>query len=48
MSEGKILEKFEGKKIGKSCVIIPLAYKNDFFKLIEEHKVQAKAIEVFA
>ena len=43
-----LLEKFNGKKIGKSCIMMPIQYKNDIFKLLKEHKVKAKALEVFS
>lgn len=42
-----LLSKFNGKKIGKSCVMFPIQYKNDLFKLLKEYKVNAKSIEVF-
>ena len=42
-----LLQKFNGKKIGKSSVMFPIQYKNDIFKLLKEHKVNAKIIEVF-
>src|SRR3989344_1304992 len=35
-----LLEKFNGKKIGKSCIMMPIQYKNDIFKLLKEHKVK--------
>ena len=42
-----LIEKFEGKKLGKSCIMIPVQYKNDIFKLVKQYEVQAKSIEVF-
>lgn len=42
-----LLEKCNGKKTGKSSIMVPIAYKNDFLRLIKQHKVHAKAIEVF-
>ena len=42
-----LLEKAEGKKIGKSSIMLPIQYKKDIFKLLKEHRVRAKAIEVF-
>ncbi|MBS3078866.1 nucleotidyltransferase domain-containing protein [Candidatus Pacearchaeota archaeon] len=42
-----LLSKFTGKKLGKSCIMIPIQNKVDIFKLIREHKVSAKSIEVF-
>ena len=43
-----LLEKFEGKKIGKSCIMIPIQYKNDIFRLLKEYEVKAKVMEVFS
>lgn len=43
-----ILLKFNGKRIGKSCVMLPVQYKNDVFKLIRGHEVKAKVLEVFS
>lgn len=43
-----LLEKCDGKKIGKSCIMLPIQYKKDIFKLIREHKVKAKVLEVFS
>lgn len=42
-----LLEKFNGKKIGKSSIMIPIQHKNYVFKLLKDHKVKAKIIEVF-
>lgn len=42
-----LLVKFNGKKIGKSCIMLPIQYKKDIFKLLEKHKVKAKVLEVF-
>jgi len=42
-----LLEKFGGKKIGKSSIMLPVQYKKDIFSLISDHKVKAKSIEVF-
>lgn len=41
------ISKFNGTKLGKSCIMIPVQYKKDIFKLLAEHKVEAKTIEVF-
>lgn len=43
-----LLTKFNGKKIGKSCAMLPIQYKNDIFRLLKEHQVKAKALEVFS
>ena len=42
-----LISKFEGTKIGKSCVMFPVQYRKHIFKLLAEHKVEAKTIEVF-
>ena len=43
-----LLSKIAGKRIGKSCIMIPIQYKEDIFKLIKEHAVKAQSIEVFS
>ena len=42
-----MLEKFDGKRTGKSCIMLPIENKDDIFRLLREHKVNAKTIEVF-
>lgn len=42
-----ILQKYQGKRLGKSCVILPVQYKKEIFFLIQKHKVHAKILEVF-
>lgn len=42
-----ILKKYNGKKLGKSCIMLPIQYKKDMFKLLEKYEVKAKTIEVF-
>ena len=42
-----MLEKFEGKRTGKSCIMLPIENKDDIFRLLREHKVNARTIEVF-
>ena len=42
-----LLEKYNGNKLGKSCIILPINYKREIFKLLEKYKVQAKVMEVF-
>ena len=42
-----LISRFLGKKIGKSCIMIPIQYKEELFRLIKEYKVSAKSIEVF-
>ena len=43
-----LLVKFGGKKLGKSCVMFPIGYKNEIFKLLKEYRVEAKLLEVFS
>lgn len=43
-----LLEEWGGKKIGKSSIMIPIQYKEDMLKLIEEYNVNAKNIEVYS
>ena len=42
-----ILEQLEGKRIGKSCIILPTSNKKQIYDLIKKHKVEAKIIEVY-
>lgn len=42
-----ILEKYQGKKIGKSSILVPIQHKKEIFKILEDYKVRAKIIEVF-
>lgn len=42
-----LLKKYNGSRLGKSCVILPLQYKSEIFSLLEKYKVKAKVIEVF-
>lgn len=44
--DGLIL-KLNGKKLGKSCMMLPIQYKKIIFKLLREHKVEAKILEIF-
>lgn len=43
-----LLKKWEGKKVGKSSILIPAKYKEEMVELIKKYKVDAKSIEVFA
>ncbi|MBI3036784.1 nucleotidyltransferase domain-containing protein [Candidatus Woesearchaeota archaeon] len=43
-----ILLKFGGRRVGKSCVMLPVQYKSDVFRLIKAHEVKAKVLEVFS
>lgn len=42
-----IIEKVNGKKLGKSCAIIPSEHKKLIFDLIKKYKVSAKFSEVY-
>ena len=42
-----LLEKYDGNKLGKSCIMLSVQHKKEIFKLIEKYKVRAKVMEVF-
>ncbi len=42
-----LIEKYEGKKLGKSCAMIPLQYREKIGDLLKKYKVHAKIIEVY-
>lgn len=42
-----LLEKWNGKKIGKSSILIPAKYKDEMIEIIKKYKADAKSIEVF-
>ena len=42
-----LVEKYQGEKIGKSCIMLPIQYKKEIFSLLDEYEVQASSIEVF-
>ncbi len=42
-----LISKFSGRKLGKSCIMIPIQHKEDVFRLVKEYQVSAKSIEVF-
>ncbi|MDY6788381.1 MAG: nucleotidyltransferase domain-containing protein [Candidatus Nanohaloarchaea archaeon] len=42
-----MLEKWGGKKIGKSSVLIPIEHKDDMIKLLKKYNIDARNIEVF-
>ncbi len=42
-----LLLKFGGRKLGKSCIMLPVEYKGDLFRLVRTHEVNAKTFEVF-
>jgi predicted nucleotidyltransferase len=42
-----LIEILEGKKIGKSSIMVPIEYKREIFKLIKKYKVNSRIIEVY-
>ena len=42
-----ILENFNGRKLGKSNIMIPVQYREDVVKLLRKYKVSAKIVEVY-
>ncbi len=42
-----LIEKIQGKKVGKSCIMIPIEHKNYLFELLKHYKVNAKVIQVY-
>lgn len=42
-----LINKFSGKKLGKSSIMIPIQYKNEIFKLLKEYDVTASNFEVY-
>ena len=42
-----MLLKSDGRKLGKSCIMLPVQYKNDIFRLLRKHEVKANVMEVF-
>ena len=42
-----VLEKYGGRKIGKSSIMLPIQFNKEIFKLLDQHQVKAKIIEVF-
>lgn len=43
-----LVSKFGGKKLGKSCIMLPIQYKEEIFKLLKKYEVEAKILEVFS
>jgi len=43
-----LISKFSGKKLGKSCLMLPIQYRKDILDLLNEYKAEAKIIEVFS
>lgn len=42
-----LIERYEGKRLGKSCIILPISTKKEIFRLVRDYKVRAKTLEVF-
>lgn len=42
-----LLRKYEGNRLGKSCIMLPVQYKKEIFMLLEKYKVKAKVLEIF-
>ena len=42
-----LIDKYNEKKLGKSCMMLPIEHKNDIMILIKDHNVSAKVIETF-
>ena len=42
-----LLERWSGKKLGKSCVIFPIKHRNELIDIMKKYKVQSQSIEVF-
>lgn len=41
------LEKWQGIKTGKSCIMIPIKYRDEMIEIIRKYKVKSHSIEVF-
>jgi len=42
-----LVEKYNGQRLGKSCVMIPVEYREEFMKVLKYYKVNAKIQEVY-
>ncbi len=42
-----LIEKYSGKKIGKSSIMLPIEHKEEIFNLIKNYKVSAKILEIY-
>ena len=42
-----LIEKYNGRKIGKSSIILPIEYKDEIFDMIKKYKVNATFIQVY-
>mgnify|MGYP000315434851 CR=1 FL=1 len=42
-----LLEKFEGEKVGKSSIIVPMKFREEFIVVFKKYKVKVRQKEVF-
>jgi predicted nucleotidyltransferase len=42
-----LLDKFEGRKLGKSCIMIPIEYRDNIVRLLKKYKANARIIELY-
>lgn len=42
-----LIEILEGRKIGKSSIMVPVEYKREILKLIKKYKVNSRIIEIY-
>jgi len=43
-----MIEKLNGRKLGKSCIMVPIEKREEILKIIKKYKVNAKITEVWA
>ena len=43
-----LIQKYDGKKIGKSCIMLPAQHKNELFRLLKMHEAKAQILDVFS
>ncbi|MCH7568712.1 MAG: nucleotidyltransferase domain-containing protein [Nanoarchaeota archaeon] len=43
-----LIEELNGKKLGKSSVMIPVEHRNEIIKLLKKYRVNSKILEVYA
>jgi predicted nucleotidyltransferase len=43
-----LIENFQGRKLGKSCIMVPIENKGEIIKLIKKYEVNARIVEVYA
>ena len=42
-----LIERFNGRKLGKSCIMIPIEHRDEIIKLFKHYGVNAKVIDVY-